>query len=94
MVVNDIENGTNRPAKVFDESASYQHHQKLQLRHHQLRRNHIQQNHHHHSIHPHQNAEHHQSKTHHHVDAGNHNDVDFGHTQPNMVNVYHKLNES
>lgn len=88
MVVSDIESGGSHLAKLFDENANHQ--QQHQLQHHHLRHNHIQQNHHHHNTHRHHNDEHHQAKAHHHVDAANHNDVEIGHTQPNMVNFCQK----
>lgn len=92
MFVNDIEGGGGSYlAKVLDHSGDHpqqhpqqNHHQQHQ---HNLRHSHNQQNHHHNNNnnnYRHHNV-HHQAEAHHHVDAGNHNDIEIGHTQPNMV---------
>lgn len=85
-----------------DSAAEYEHQQQQQhhIRHGQLA-NHHHHRHHHNTQHGHQNLNHRQQpqpqqqhqQQHqrlaesHNVDAGNHNDVEIGHTQPNMVNV-------
>lgn len=78
MVVNDIDTGGSHLAKIFE------HQHQLQQQHH-LRHGHIQNHHHRHHQH-HHNSNYQQAEAHHYVDAGNHNDVEIGHTQPNMVN--------
>lgn len=93
MVVNDIESGGGGAmlAKVIDHhNEDYYQHQQQQ---HHLRHMHNQQNHnhhHHHNNHRHHNVHHHQPEAAHHVDAGHHNDVEIGHTQPNMVSFFFK----
>lgn len=85
MVVNDIDTGGSHLAKIFDISATeHQHQQQQQQQQHHIRHGHIQNHHHHHQHHHNSNQQ--QAESNHNVDAGNYNDVEIGHMQPNMVN--------
>lgn len=98
MIVNDIDTSGSHLARIFDNDSAAEYEQQQQKQHHsrhdQIVAN-LHHRHHHHNQ-RHHNSNHDQQQQQEelqqqidsrYVDAGNHNDVEIGHTQPNMVNV-------